>query len=334
MTSIRKVAIFGLTISLRFPGFQAAGNFGAPITSALTDAGFTVTAVTRTSSASAFPPELPVVRVDDYADVEAVAAGLAGHDAVVCAVGPGAIGAARAMVDAAAQAGVKRYIINDFGWGLNPRSLPEFKHIGDSRKVAWDLAEEYAQRDKGKENGFTWTGITIGNPIDWALAKFPRMGFNIAERRATIYDAGTEEFTGTTLEGIGQAVVGVLQHPDSTANRFVKVRSIQTCQNELLAAFQRATAGEAGKEGEGKQWEIEHSTAQQTLEEGRGKHAQGLGGWGLDLLVFQLYAPGEARCIVASRVEDSDGPLLGVREESADEVVEKALSRARSQLAT
>lgn len=26
---------------------------------------------------------------------------------------------------------------------------------------------EYAQRDEGKEDGFTWTGITIGNPIDW-----------------------------------------------------------------------------------------------------------------------------------------------------------------------
>lgn len=147
------------------------------------------------------------------------------------------------------------------------------------------------------------------------------MGFSVAERRATIYDAGTEEFTGTTLEGIGQSVVGVLQHPGETANRFVKARSIQTSQNELLAAFQRATKEE--------KWEVERSTAQQTLEDGREKHDQGIGGWVLDLLVFQLYAPGEARCIVASR-EASDSPLLGVREESVDEVVEKALSRART----
>lgn len=147
------------------------------------------------------------------------------------------------------------------------------------------------------------------------------MGFNIAERRATIYDAGTEEFTGTTLEGIGQSVVGVLQHPAETANRFVKVRSIQVSQNALLAAFQKATKGE--------KWEVERSTSQQTLEDGRKKHAENDGRWRLDLLVFQLYAPGEARCIVASR-EDSDCALLGVREESVDEVVEKALSRART----
>ncbi|KAI0873699.1 NmrA-like family protein [Hypoxylon argillaceum] len=316
MTVITKVAILG-----------AAGNFGAPITSALVGAGFAVTVVTRPgSAAAAFPEGLPVLRVE-YADVDALAAAFAGQDAVVCALGPGAIAAAKGMVDAAARAGVKRYIINDFGWGLNPRSLPEFKPIGETRKVAWDSAKEYAQRDEGKEDGFTWTGITIGNPIDWALSKFPRMGFNIAERRATIYDAGTEEFTGTTLEGIGQSVVGVLQHPVETANRFVKVRSIQTSQNALLAAFQKAAAAAGGKEREEKRWEVEHSTAQQTLEAGRAKHAQGDNGWRLDLVVFQLFAPGEARSIVASS-EDSDDLLLGVREESVDEVVEKALARS------
>ncbi|KAI1200747.1 NmrA-like family protein [Nemania serpens] len=316
MTAIRKVAIFG-----------AAGNFGAPITSALTGAGFVVTVITRpdSHSASALPGDLAVLRVD-YTDVDALAAALAGQDAVVSAVGPGAIGAAKGMVEAAARAGVRRYIVNDFGWGLNERSLPEFKPIGEPRKLAWDCAKEYARRDEGKADGFTWTGITIGNPIDWALPKFPRMGFNIAERRATIYDAGTEEFTGTTLEGIGQSVVGVLRHPAETANRFVKVRSIQTSQGALLAAFQRRAAEQ---QQQTQQWEIERSTARQVLEDGRKKHAEGAGGWILDLLVYQLFAPGEARCIVASR-EDADSALLGVREETVDEVVEKALSRSRT----
>ncbi|KAI1751652.1 NmrA-like family protein [Xylaria castorea] len=309
MSAIKKVAIIG-----------AGGNFGAPITSALGSAGFDVTVISRPGSTSTFPTGLPVICLD-YSDVRALENALAGQDAVVCVVGPGAIGAAKGMVDAAARAGVRRYIINDFGWGINKKSLPEFKLIGESRQVAWDCAKEYARRDEGKENGFTWTGITIGNPIDWALAKFPRMGFSVAERRATIYDAGTEEFTGTTLEGIGRSVVGVLRHPAETANRFVKVRSIQVSQNALLSAFQKATKPE--------KWEVERSTAQQALEDGREKHAQGIGGWVLDLLVFQLYAPGEARCIVASR-EHSDSPLLGVREESVDEVVEKALSRART----
>lgn len=58
-------------------------------------------------------------------------------------------------------------VVNDFGWGINKNSLPEFKPIGEARQIAWNCAKEYAQRDEGKQNGFTWTGITIGNPIDW-----------------------------------------------------------------------------------------------------------------------------------------------------------------------
>ncbi|KAI1179176.1 NmrA-like family protein [Nemania sp. FL0916] len=337
MTGINKVAILG-----------ASGNFGTPITSALHDAGFAVTAVTRpdSNSTATIPAGIPVIRAD-YADVDALAQAFAGQHAVVCVVGPGAIKASKGMVDAAKRAGVRRYIINDFGWGLNDRSEPELKSIGAARRVAWDCAAEYARGDEGKEDGFTWTGITIGNPIDWALPKFPRMGFNISERRATIYDEGTEEFTGTTLEGIGQAVVGVLQHPIETANRFVKVRSIQTSQNALLAAFQCATVeaesetgtrtgNEAGGEGEGEgerggemhrksEWEIEHSTSQQTLADGRAKHAQGAAGWLLDFVVFQLFAPGEARSVVAPSRDESDSPLLRVREETVDEVVRKAL---------
>lgn len=68
-----------------------------------------MTVISRPDSTSAFPTGLSVVRVE-YSDVDALATALAGQDAVVCVVGPGAIAAAKGMVDAAARAGVKRYI--------------------------------------------------------------------------------------------------------------------------------------------------------------------------------------------------------------------------------
>jgi hypothetical protein len=142
------------------------------------------------------------------------------------------------------------------------------------------------------------------------------MGFNIAQCSAIIYDSGTERFTGTTLEGIGQAVVGVLQHPDETANRFVKVRSIQTCQNELLEAFQSAT---------GSQWDVQRSSTKDLLASGGSKFQAGVGGWVLELVVAQLFDEGEARCVVASSREDSDADLLGVVEETPQDVVAKIL---------
>lgn len=141
------------------------------------------------------------------------------------------------------------------------------------------------------------------------------MGFDVNQRSATIYDEGTEEFTGTTLAGIGQSVVGVLTHPAETANRFVLARSIQVCQNQLLDAFQRVT---------GQAWKVEHGSAKDLLGSGRKKHREGAGRWGLDLLVYQLYAPGEARCVLASK-EDSDAGLLEIVEETPEEIARKAM---------
>lgn len=148
------------------------------------------------------------------------------------------------------------------------------------------------------------------------MRKFPLMGFDISTCSAVIYDDGTEEFTGTTLDGIGQAVVGVLQHPEETANRFVKVRSIKTCQQALLDAFQSVT---------GKEWDVRRATTQGLIESGRRKHQEGVGGWVLDLVVAQLFEPGKARCVVAASREESDAGLLGMVEESPEDVVRKAL---------
>lgn len=144
------------------------------------------------------------------------------------------------------------------------------------------------------------------------------MGFNVERRQAIIYDDGTERFTGTTLEGIGQAVVGVLQHPDETRNRFVKVLSILTCQNELLEAFQSET---------GSKWEIERRSTKALMKSGQSKFQADGRGWVLELVVAQLFDQGEARCLVAPSREDSDSDLLGVVEESPLDVVAKVMKR-------
>lgn len=142
------------------------------------------------------------------------------------------------------------------------------------------------------------------------------MGFDVTEKSAIIYDDGTEKFTGTTLEGIGKAVVGVLLHPNETANRFVKVMSITTCQNELLEAFQALT---------GRQWNIRRSSTKSLMESGRSKLKSGDRGWILDLVIAQLFDVGQARCLVAPSWEDSDSELLGVRYETAQEIVAKVI---------
>ncbi|KAL8372063.1 hypothetical protein RB595_001722 [Gaeumannomyces hyphopodioides] len=319
---IKKVAVFG-----------ASGNLGAPITAALLEAGFEVTAITRPSSStpSLLPPSVRVLRTaaDSYDDNDDEAgqlrALLAGHDAAVSALGPGAVAAQPGIAAAAEAAGVRRLVVSDFGWGPGFRGLPDLAGVAAARNAGFDAAAGLAARNPG----FTWTGVSIGLPIDWALAKFPAaVGFDASTRTATLYDGGARQFTGTTLEGIGRAVAGVLLRPDRTANRHVRVRSVQTCQRELLAAFRAATAAAGGREE--KEWEVRGDSAAAVLERGRAKRRDGRPGWTLDMAVAQLYGEegdgdgNGARCVVASR-EESDNELLGVRDESVDEIVAKVL---------
>jgi hypothetical protein len=146
------------------------------------------------------------------------------------------------------------------------------------------------------------------------------MGFDIAHQSAIIYDQGSEPFTGVTLAGIGQSVVGILQNPDETANRHLCVRSIQTCQNDILAAFETAT-GEA--------WNVERSTSAELLARGRAKKENGERGWVLDLVVGQLYQEKAANSVVVEK-EESDNDLLGVVEENLMDVIKEVLADVQS----
>jgi hypothetical protein len=122
-----------------------------------------VTIITRPESTSVFPPDIPVIRTP-YT-VEDLTKAMVGQDAVVCAVAPAAISYQIDMIDAAEAAGVKRFIVNDFGWGLRTRThgLPEFRETVEKRHVGWNHAAKRAAANPS----FTWTGISTGNPIDW-----------------------------------------------------------------------------------------------------------------------------------------------------------------------
>lgn len=144
------------------------------------------------------------------------------------------------------------------------------------------------------------------------------MGFDVKKHQALIYDSGTEPFTGTTLTGIGQAVVGTLLNPVATANRFLAVQSICTNQNELLSAFEKAT---------GEEWKVERQTTEELVKSGKEDFETGAGLWRLKLAVATLYDVGKGRGMVAASREESDAELLGVKEESAEDIVAKLLQQ-------
>lgn len=113
---------------------------------------------------------VPVLRVPYTVDALAPLFASRGVDAVVCALGPGAAagGAQQAMLDAAVAPGsrVRRFVLNEFAWHEEFRGIDDLKAFGEPRR----RDREYVRALEGKgevEGGFSWSGVAVGNPIDW-----------------------------------------------------------------------------------------------------------------------------------------------------------------------
>ncbi|KAI5846911.1 hypothetical protein BZA05DRAFT_405848 [Tricharina praecox] len=171
---------------------------------------------------------------------------------------------------------------------------------------------EYLIRRCDESGGaMSWSAVATGNFFDYALRKFPNgMGFNVKERTAVLIDSGAEPFTGTTLAGIADSVLGILLHPQETCNKYLRVRSVETTQAEILRAFEDVT---------GVKWKVEHQNGQELLDRARGKLERGEGAT-LDLVRVQLFMEGAGRSVLVRRGE-GDNELLGVKEEDVTEVV-------------
>jgi hypothetical protein len=163
-------------------------------------------------------------------------AGLRGQDAVVSAVGAPGIEGQTLVIDAAIAAGVRRFLPSEFGTNLdNPKTkeLPVFRS-----KVA---VQQYLEEKVKTAEDFTYTLVRTGPFLDWALNAGLLLDWESGKPR--IYDGGDQLFSTTTLRSIGQAVVGVLDHPEETKNRAVYVQDMVTSQNRILAVAKKVAPG-------------------------------------------------------------------------------------------
>jgi hypothetical protein len=136
----------------------------------------------------------------------------------------------------------------------------------------------------------------------------------LSKHTANIYDSGDEPLTITTGSAIGTAVANILIHFDETANRFLKIRSAKTSQNQILAALEDVTA---------KKWDITKLSTQQ-IAAGRKKKLEDkkfLEAF-LDLLTVQLFEEGMGRGYITG-LEESDNLLLGIEEEDIRDIVRR-----------
>ncbi|KAL8828194.1 MAG: hypothetical protein Q9191_002733 [Dirinaria sp. TL-2023a] len=240
MSSIDKVALAGAT-----------GNLGPAILDALVSAGFRVTVLTRQTT----PPNLPssvTVRQVDYTSLDSLTLALQGQDAVVSSLpslassfpnnGSTNNNEQLLLVEAAAKAGIKRFLPSEFGANTSShektRSLPIFQP-----KVA--VQDALKEQASSNPDGMSYTLIHTGLFLDWSFM----IGFlmKTKEKSINLYNGGDGVFSTTTLGSIGKAVVGVLRNLDATKNRAVFVQDIATTLKDLLAKAKKATGG--GSEG-------------------------------------------------------------------------------------
>lgn len=223
MSAIKNVVIAGAT-----------GALGSVLAKQVIDSGlFNVTVFKRAGSSSALsvPESVKVVEVD-YTSTESLTAALAGQDAVVSTLATLAVETQLPLIDAAIAAGVKRFLPSEFGCDIenpNARAIPIF---GGKVKI-----EDYL-KEKSATTGLSYTFVYTSAFLDWGIKN--NFTINLASPTPQIINDGNLSFSTTALSTIGDAVVGVLSHPEETKNRSVRVHDLVITQNKLLDLARQA----------------------------------------------------------------------------------------------
>lgn len=208
---------------------QATGNLGPAVLNALLSAGFEVTVLTRAESDRSNNNfgQARVVPVD-YTSLDSLTAALEGQDVVVNTLGAIPRDIHLRLIDAAITAQVQRFIPSEFGSDTtNPTAakLPVYQD-----KVA---IQKYL-RERAAESGgtFSYTLLINGPFLDWGLTV--EFLLNWRGPVVELYDGGERKFSVTTLAGIANGVVGIINNLEATRNRTVYIREIDVSQSELL----------------------------------------------------------------------------------------------------
>ncbi|KIW06038.1 uncharacterized protein PV09_03214 [Verruconis gallopava] len=224
MTVIKNVALIG-----------ASGNLGPSILNAfLKNGSFNISVLSRQSSSATFPSSVKVFKIDFSYD--SLVSAFKGQDAVVSIAGGGQLSDQQKYIDAAIEAGVKRFIPSEFG---NDTTNPKTTELVPLFKPKAATTEYLASKES---ETFSWTAIATGPFFDWGM-KVGFLGFDLKKHTATIWDDGSASFSTTNLATIGDAVVRSLlpEHVEQTKNSHVYVHSHNTTQGQILATLEKIT---------------------------------------------------------------------------------------------
>ncbi|CAM1505889.1 Fc.00g115260.m01.CDS01 [Cosmosporella sp. VM-42] len=239
----------------------AGGNLGPSILSAFTaDPRFTVSILARHTSKHNFPPDIKIFRIgDDYPEVELLEA-FKGKDAIISTLATASAIMQKSIIDAAVKAGVKRFVPSEFGSDtLNEKAMEILPQYFKGKKDTVDYL-------KTKEvEGLAWTAFVTGPFFELGMVS-GFMGFDLKQRKASIFNAGNDTWSTTSLPIIGLAVKNAMLIPEKTANKYLYVDSFAVSQNQVLNSFEEAS---------GTKWEVTQVDAEEMKKQGLEKMSRG-----------------------------------------------------------
>ena len=236
----------------------ANGRLGPTVLDALLSTNtFTVTVISRSSSKSTYPHSVHEARVSDHPTTEELVPVLRGQDAVFIAFAGSNDDLQIQYANAAAQAGVKRFIPADFGSGdsSSPRALELIPQYRAKQKVRQHLQQ------LASDGSLSWTSLVCGHFFDYGL-RSGLLQYDLKAHKAQIFDGGDIRWSATTLETVALAVVRVLQKEEETENRMLYNQSVCVSQNEVLKSLERLS---------GRSWQLKHVSSDEYVKETQAK---------------------------------------------------------------
>ncbi|KPI36717.1 uncharacterized protein AB675_10071 [Cyphellophora attinorum] len=292
----------------------ATGNVGSLLIAPLA-ANFNLTILSRSSSTSK-PTNANNVKTlrADYT-LEGLTKAFTGQDAVVSTVGAVAFGEQKVMIDAAVAAGVKRFLPSEMSMNGDAKAVRDLVPVFKTKHEVL----EYLKSKEAK--GLTWTGLGTGPLFDWGL-KAGFLDFDISKRHVTLWDKGDTRYSAITVADLGNAVVGVLQHPSETANRYVFAHSVTASQREVLNVLEGQTR---------QKWNVEPVTTEDEV--AKAQKALATGDYAAAVRLAQATAfsnlPNMQQDFDADEKDRVVNDLLGIEMKSVAAVVEEVLTSER-----
>ena len=174
------------------------------------------------------------------------------------------------LADAALAAGVRRYILADYGSCRSDDPyildlLPNFRRKREVREHCMRLVEDEAASSSSisdPDHHFSWTSIFTGHFFDYGL-KSELLGLDIKHKNGILFDEGSDKWSTSTTAQIGRSVAAVLSNEErlkATANKILLIQSFRVSQRQVLNTVNRLL-------GHSKQVEVEKVSSKQFVKD-------------------------------------------------------------------